>query len=261
MRRVLSYGALLLRHRALGEILVQRELKGRYRGTVLGFMWSFVSPLIMMGIYVAVFSLTMRVPVAHYPAFVLAGLLPWNCFTASMTEGMHAVIANGNLVRKVHLPAEIFPLVAVVANMVHFVLSLPVLLAVLWGSGVGFSWALCFLPVLLVAQFLFAAALAVVLASLAVQFRDLMHIVPNLIMMWFYLTPVVYALELAPPKMRALMGLNPMSGLIGCYRCIFIDAVAPPVLWLVGFVCMSSCCLLAALWLFGRRRDIYPELA
>lgn len=255
-----DYGRMLLRHRALGEILVQRELKGRYRGTVLGFLWSFVSPLIMMAIYVGVFSLTMRVPVPNYPAFVLAGLLPWSCFVSSLLEGMQAVIANGNLVKKVHLPAEIFPLVAVVSNMVHFVLSLPVLGLVLYLSGVSPTRYVLLLPVLLLAQLLFASAIALVLSSLAVQFRDLTHIVPNLLMMWFYLTPVIYTMELVPPRLRTALGLNPLTGLINGYRRIFVEGAPPQLGWLCGFLAMSVCALVLALALFRSRRDLYPEL-
>lgn len=257
---VLKYVRMLLRHRALGEILVQRELKGRYRGTFLGFMWSFVSPLMLMTIYVVVFSITMRVPVDNYPAFVLTGLLPWNCLTSSITEGMHAVISNGNLVKKVHLPAEVFPLVAVVSNMAHFLLSLPILVAVLCYTGVGLSVHVLLLPVLIGLQCLFSGAIALVLASLAVQFRDLTHIVPNLIMMWFYLTPVVYSLDLVPEKLRPVMLMNPVSGLMGAYRSIFMAHESFSWLWAGQFFALGCALFASALWLFARRRELYPEL-
>jgi ABC-type polysaccharide/polyol phosphate export permease len=260
MGAALRYGHMLVCHRALGEILVQRELKGRYRGTFLGFLWSFVSPLMLMVIYVGVFSLTMRVPVPNYPAFVLTGLLPWNCFTASMMEGMHAVMANGNLVKKVHLPAEIFPLVAVISNMAHFVFSLPVLLAVLVYSGLPLTPSMLLLPVLLVLQFLFSGAFALLLSSLAVQFRDLTHIVPNLVMMWFYLTPVVYTLEMVPPRLQPLMRLNPLCGLMHAYRAIFILGEGFSPLWALQFFGLGLSLFCAALWLFAKRRELYPEL-
>lgn len=260
IKGALRYGHMLVCHRALAEILVQRELKGRYRGTFLGFLWSFVSPLMLMTIYVVVFSLTMRVPVPNYPAFVLCGLLPWNCFTSSMMEGMHSVVANGNLVKKVHLPAEIFPLVAVISNMAHFVFSLPILFAVLWHSGVALTPWVLLLPVLLVLQFFFAAAFALLLSSLAVQFRDLTHIVPNLMMMWFYLTPVVYSLELVPPALRPMMRLNPMTGLMHAYRAIFIEGACISWAWAAQFAALGAVLLSAALWVFAKRRELYPEL-
>lgn len=260
IKAALRYGHMLLCHRALAEILVQRELKGRYRGTFLGFLWSFVSPLMLMTIYVVVFSLTMRVPVPNYPGFVLCGLLPWNCFTSSMMEGMHSVVANGNLVKKVHLPAEIFPLVAVISNMVHFVFSLPILIAVLWHSGVALTpWALL-LPCLLVLQFFFVASFALVLSSLAVQFRDLTHIVPNLMMMWFYLTPVVYSLELVPEALRPMMRLNPMTGLMNAYRSIFMVGECFSLVWAMQFAALGLTMFCGSLWIFAKRRELYPEL-
>ncbi len=260
MAAALRYGQMLLRHRALAEILVQRELKGRYRGTFLGFLWSFVSPLMLMTIYVMVFSLTMRVPVANYPAFVLTGLLPWNCFTSSMMEGMNSIVANGNLVKKVHLPAEIFPLVAVLSNMVHFLFSLPILVAVLWYSGVPLTPWVLLLPFLLLLQFFFVASFALLLSSLTVQFRDLTHIVPNIMMMWFYLTPVVYSLDLVPQGLRPLMALNPLSGLMHAYRSIFMVGESFSWLWAGQFAALSMALFCSALMLFAHRRELYPEL-
>lgn len=260
MRALPHVFAELYRHRTLTEILVQRELKARYRGTALGFLWSFVNPLMMMAIYIFVFHFTMRLPVPHYGAFVLTGLLPWNAFVAGVLEGMNALVANGNLIRKVALPAEIFPLVAVSANAAHFLLSLPVLLLVLWGSGVGLGPGILWLPLLLLEQFVYATCLAVLLSSLAVQFRDLVHIVPNLVMMLFYVTPIIYPANMVPARLAPLVRYNPLAGLMENYRAVLLEggslALGPYGLRLVvGLTALGLC-----LRLFRARRDLYPEL-
>lgn len=248
------------RYRTLAEILIARDLKARYRGTLLGFCWSFVTPLLMMTIYVLVFSVYMRVDVPNYAAFLLAGLLPWSCFVACLNDGMHAIIANGNLIKKVHLPSEVFPLVAVASNMLHFLFSLPVLLLLLAVYHITPTPAWLVLPVLLMLQLLFSYGAALVLSSLAVQFRDLTHIVPNIIMMWFYMTPIIYDIGMVPSRLQPWMRLNPMTGLIQAYREMFLNGQLPSALWLVKFSTASILGMVFGLWVFRRRQDLYPEL-
>jgi ABC-type polysaccharide/polyol phosphate export permease len=248
------------RHRALAEILVARDLKARYRGTLLGFLWSFANPQLLMAIYVMVFSVYMRVAVPNYAAFVLCGLLPWTAFVACMTEGMSSIISNGSLIKKVHLPSEIFPFVSVASNMVHFLLSVPVLLLVLAVTGVPITLHLLFLPILFVLQALFAYGVALLLATLAVQFRDLVHIIPNITMMWFYCTPVIFGLDMVPERYRPLILANPMSGLVEAYRNILLRAQAPSAAWMLSFTLITAVLLSAGTWLFRRRSELYPEL-
>ncbi len=248
------------RHRALAEILVARELKARYRGTMLGFLWSFANPLLMMSIYVLVFRYYVRIEVPNYPAFVMCALLPWMSLSAGITEGMGSILGNGGLIKKVHLPVEVFPFVAVASNLVHFILSLPVLILIMLFSHVIPSWHIVLLPVLLALQFLFTYALALFLASLTVQFRDLTHVVPNLLLVWFYLSPIFYAPDLVPERFRPFVNANPLAWLIQAYRDIFLHQKLPSVPALASFLAVSLAALTAAMWLFWRRRDMYPEL-
>ncbi len=250
----------LYRHRTLAEILVGRELKARYRGTLLGFLWSFANPLLTMSIYVLVFRVYMRIDVENYPAFVLCGLLPWLSFAAGITDGMSALINNGGIIKKVYLPTEVFPFVAVSSNLVHFLLSVPVLLALLMASHLTLSAHLLLLPLLLLLQFTFTYACALVLASLAVQFRDLLHVVPNLMLIWFYLTPVFYRSSMVPAAYRPLIYLNPMSFLIESYRDIFFAHQLPSATGLLSFAAGALLLLLLGMGFFARRRELYPEM-
>lgn len=256
------WGGLLqvYRHRALAEILVARDLKARYRGTVLGFFWSFANPLLLMLIYVLVFRVYMRVDIPNYAAFVLAGLLPWQCFVTGLIEGMGSLVSNGGLIRKVHLPSAVFPLVSVTSNMTHYLLSIPVLLLVLFVSGVPFTRHLVLFPLLFGLQLLFTYGLTLVLSSLAVQFRDLTHIVPNLTLMWFYLTPVLYRSEMVPARLKPFMGLNPVAGLMEAYRGIFVEAHWPSWMWLSKFTVLAIGMTILGMRVFDSRAELYPEM-
>jgi lipopolysaccharide transport system permease protein len=252
--------AQIYRHRALAEILVGRELKARYRGTLLGFLWSFANPLLMMCIYVLVFAVYMRVDIKNFAVFLLCGLLPWSAFVAGLTEGMASIIGNGNLIKKVHLPTEVFPFVSVASSMVHFLLSIPVLLIMLLVSGIPLSPYLLFFPVIFLLQFFFTFALALILSSFAVQFRDLMHIVPNLVLVWFYLTPIVYAPTMVTDRYRVFIYLNPLTWLIEAYRDIFLNFRVPSLGWLSAFALTSALLMALGMWLFNKRSDLYAEL-
>lgn len=249
-----------LRYRALAEILIGRELKARYRGTFLGFLWSFMTPLMMMGIYVLVFNVFMRVQLPHYAVFVLSGLLPWTCFVASLTEGMQALVSNAGLIKKVFLPAQIFPLVTVLANGLHYLLSLPVLMAMMLWTGVGITPAVLALPILVVLQLLFTYGLALALSSLAVQFRDLTHIVPNLLMMWFYVTPILYDSSMVPSAFAPYVRLNPLAGLINAYRGVCLLGTWPSPSFLTGFSALALLTLSLGMRLFVSRKELYAEL-
>ena len=214
----------------------------------------------MMCIYVLVFAVYMRVEMKNYAAFLLSGLLPWTCFVNGVVEGMHSIINNGNLIKKVHLPTQIFPFVSVAANMVHYLLSVPVLLLMMLASGIPMTAHLLFFPVIFLLQFMFMYALALVLASLAVQFRDLLHIVPNLVLIWFYITPIIYGPNMVPDRFRIFLYLNPLTWLIEAYRNIFFEQKVPALGWLSALALISAVLLTFGLWLFDKRHDLYAEL-
>src|SRR5580765_370434 len=167
----------LIRYRGLIQALVARELKARYRGSVLGFLWSFINPLLLLSIYSFIFTTIIpnRTPgLQPYALFMLCGILPWTWFSASLTEAAGSLIAGGNLIKKVLFPAEILPIVSVLSNMVHFFLGLPILVVFLvyyrrWPDPLDLLW----FPVAVLVQLVFTAALALILSALSVHFRDI----------------------------------------------------------------------------------------
>lgn len=251
--------ARMYRSSALIQILVVKELKARYRRTVLGFLWSFVNPFVLMLTYVLVFSIYLRVQMDNFPVYLLCGILPWACFSGGMVEAMHSIINNAGLIKKVFLPSEILPLVNVLANAVHYVLSLPILFLFLVYFGSDWSWPLLAVPAILLIQLLFTYGLALIAASLAVQFRDLLYIVPNLLMIWMFMTPIIYPISIVPEKYRPLMESNPMSVLIGAYHAVFYYNVWPswPHLAIMAGVALAA--LFAGLAFFEARKALFAE--
>src|SRR6266571_6685092 len=184
----------VLRHRLLIQSLVSRELKARYRGSVLGFFWSFVNPLLLLLTYTVVFTKIMpRQPTPKmepYYLFFFCGILPWTWFSSSLVESANGLIAGGNLIKKVLFPAEVLPVVTVLANLVHFLLGLPILLLFLvWKGRLG--WSALLLPLPLLIQLVFTLGLALFVSALTVHFRDIQNILSHVLHLWFFATPVL----------------------------------------------------------------------
>lgn len=212
--------ATLFRYRLLIQSLVGRELKARYRGSVLGFLWSFVNPLLLLLTYGFVF--TYMLPVARgqglepYFLFLFCGILPWTWFNASVMEASGVLIGGGNLIKKVLFPAEVLPTVTVLTNLVHFVLGLPILVIFLLWKGHLTAWALL-LPLPMLVQLVFTLGLALLVSALTVHFRDLQNILGHLVHLWFFATPVLYAYPASGP-LRTALRLNPLTHVIIAYQ-------------------------------------------
>ena len=258
--------AQLFRYRGLIQSLVARELKARYRGSVLGFLWSFINPLLLLGVYWFVFKtilLNRTEGLQPYALFMLCGILPWTWFAASLTEASNSLIAGGNLIKKVLFPAEVLPLVSVLANMVHFLLPLPLVMALLvYNSRAPELPGLLWLPILVLVQFVFTAGLALTLAALTVHFRDIRDILTNVLMLWFFSTPIIYFYK--QPEFSAykwLFDLNPVAHLMISYQeILFLQGGFGHWRWLLVIGVASSGLFLAGYWLFDRLRDSFAEV-
>jgi lipopolysaccharide transport system permease protein len=257
--------AQLIRYRGLISSLVARELKARYRGSVLGFLWSFINPLLLLLIYSFVF--TQIIPnrmegVQPYALFLFSGLLPWTWFSAALTESANSLIAGGNLIKKVLFPAEILPIVNVLANMIHFFLGLPILVAFLvadrhFPDPMDLVW----FPVAVLVQLVFTAALGLLLSALAVHFRDVRDILANLLTLWFFATPIIYPWNMAGlERFQWLFNLNPFTHLAVSYQeILFFPGAMGHWKWLLALGGASIVLFLACYWFFDRLRDSFAE--
>jgi lipopolysaccharide transport system permease protein len=241
-------------YRELIRNLVLRDLRVRYKGSVLGYLWTQVAPLLLMLVFWLVFSVFFQSGIAMFPVFVLAGLLPWNYCNEAVSGGARSVIDSASLVKKVFFPREVLPLVAVLSSLVNFLLSLPMLLAVTaavqyfypplreLGLVTNLSWALAYLPVLVAIQTIFLAGVALALSALAVRYRDVVHLIGILLQFWFFLTPVVYSLDVVGgTTAQVVRWLNPMASLVEFYReVLYGGAVTVPQVPTPGLPALDS---------------------
>jgi lipopolysaccharide transport system permease protein len=262
---VFSNLAKLFRYRGLIQTLVARDLKARYRGSVLGFFWSFFNPLLLLLIYSFVF--TQVLVGAHdplmepYALFMFCGILPWTWFSSSILESSNTLIAGGNLIKKVLFPAEVLPIVTVLANMMHFFLGLPVLIAFLiYYQRPVDPVELLWFPVIVLIQLVFTTGLALLLSALTVHFRDLKDLLGNLVQLWFFATPIIYPMLQAPASMRQWLNLNPMTHIMISYQeVLFFPGPHGHWKWLVTIAGVSVAVFLAGYFVFDRLRDSFAE--
>ena len=252
----------LLRYRALVSSLVSRELKARYRGSVLGFLWSFVNPLLLLLTYGLVFTYMLPVQkspdVEPYFVFLFCGILPWTWFAASLGESAGVIIASGNLIKKVLFPAEVLPTVTVIANLVHFLLGLPILLTVLAWKG-KLAWTIVFLPLPIVVQFVLSLGMALFLSALTVHFRDIQNILAHVLHLWFFATPVLYSYADVHGPLRQVLRLNPMTHVLVTYQQVLFFGNIDHWRGLFLTLLVGLAAFAAGAFLFDRLRDTLPE--
>jgi len=252
----------LFRYRALIESLVSRDLKARYRGSFLGFLWSFVNPLLLLLTYTIVFTLILPVGktprMEPYYLFFFCGLLPWTWFSSSLAESSSVLIGGANLIKKVLFPAEVLPTVTVLANLVHFLLGLPILLAVLaWEGRLGPTLLLLPLPVLV--QLVLTLGCALFLSALTVHFRDIGNILGHVLQLWFFATPVLYDIEILEGTLRQILRLNPMGHVVLAYQQILFHGHFDHWRGLGAALVAGLVALGVGAFVFDRLRDTFAE--
>jgi ABC-type polysaccharide/polyol phosphate export permease len=264
--------ARLGRYRGLIQSLVARELKARYRGSVLGFFWSFINPLLLLLVYSFVFSYVMTGAhdsrIEPYALFMFCGILPWTWFSSSLSEASGVLISGGNLIKKVLFPAEILPIVTVLANMIHYFFGLVILAGFLvWYQRPLNISELALFPVVVVVQLILTAAFALLLSALTVHFRDIRDILSNLLTFWFFATPIIYPYFMfvdpvtGQEKWQAtILKFNPFTHLAITYQeILFFNGPVGHLKWLLVLGVISIGFFLLAYWVFDRLRDTFAE--
>ena len=276
MLKVVENLKVLYRYRVLIQSLISRELKARYRGTVLGFFWSFINPLLLMIIYTIVFGFIIgpRDPAfgesrVLYALFLFCGVLPWTWFSSSSIESANILMIQGNLIKKVLFPAEVLPVVVVTSNFIHFLFGLPILLAaklliVLFvPQAPPFSAYIGLLPLVLLVQFVFSLGFGFLISSLTVHFRDIKDILSNLLTFWFFATPIIYPMTFPAVQnsnlFRFFLNLNPMTHIIQGYHDTLFAGRPPDWLHLGGTLLFALLLFWAGHTVFDRLRDSFPE--
>lgn len=218
----------IYRYREAIRNFVVRDLKVRYSNSVLGIVWSLLNPLLMALVFTIVFTYFMPMQIDRFPIYLLAGLLPWNLFAGSITSGTQAITSNSHLIGRVHFPREILPIAITLSNATHFLFALVPLFVIIAYYRAPLGLTLVWLPVILAVQILLTLGCSLFLSAVNVYFRDMQQIVEVGIQALFFLTPIVYSLNISNASLRqAVLIINPLAALIANYRNILYTATSP----------------------------------
>lgn len=198
--------------------LVARDLKVKYKGSILGFFWSLLNPLIMLIVYTVAFKYIIKIRVKDFPVFFLCAFLPWSFLSLSLSMAVSSIKDNANLVKKVYFPREILPLSIVLSNLVQFLLTFIILIPALFVFKIKLGLPLLLLPLIIIFQLVFTLGLAYILAALNVFFSDVKHLLEIFLQIWFWLTPIIYPTSFVPQRFQSLYRLNPAVLLVESYR-------------------------------------------
>ena len=213
--------------RDLLQTLVARNMKVRYKRSVMGFAWSLLNPLAQLLVFGFVFTMVLPLNIPNYAVFLFSGLLPWTWFSGALLESTEAIVGNRELIRRPGFPTAVLPVITLVSHLVHFTLALPVLLLFLLAAKITLTWTILALPLIIIVQFVLMLSLAYLLSTIHVTFRDTQYLLNILLLLGFYLTPVFYDSTAVPGRFHLMYSLNPMYHLINAYRAILLHGVWP----------------------------------
>jgi lipopolysaccharide transport system permease protein len=259
----------LYSYRELIRNLVIRDLKVRYKNSVLGILWSLLNPLMMTVVFTIVYTLMLPSDIEKFPVFFMCGFLPWSFFSASVMGATGSIVGNANLIKKVYFPREILPLSDVLSNLVNFLLSLVVLFAMLAVFRVRITPAVLMLPLIILVQVFFVSGVAFLLSAANVFYRDTQHILEIVIQAWFFLTPVFYPITILP-KSKEILGLtidiqlwarrlNPMASLVASYRDVLYRGVPTGLDFLFRTALQCLAILVVGYLVFCRLSSVFGE--
>lgn len=208
--------------------LVRKDLRGRYKGSVLGFLWTFINPLLQLLVFTMVFSVIMRAGYEQYYLFLFVALVPWMFFSSSVTDGSFSVLRDKEMIKKIYFPREVMPIATVTSGFINMLLTFVVIFIVLLISGRGVNvLALLCLPVVMIVEYILCLGIALIVSALTVYLRDLQYILGIVTMAMQYLTPVMYGADMVPEWALPIFNLNPMTPVITIYRDILYYKTVP----------------------------------
>lgn len=254
----------LFEYREMIISLVRKDLRGRYKSSALGFLWTFINPLCQIIVYTLVFSQIFRMGIEKYYLFLTVVMIPWVFFSSSVSGGSMAVVSQQDLVKKIYFPREVLPISFVTSCFVNMLLSFIVVFIVIFISGIGFNpVALLFLPLIMIIEYILVLGITMITSACTVYLRDLEHIIGVLMMAWIYLTPVMYDIsyvtENAPSKLVSIFYLNPMTSIAIAYRDILYYKQIPHMQNLLVAVIIGIVSLIIGSVVFAKLQKNFVE--
>lgn len=240
--------------------LVKRDLKGRYKGSALGFLWTFLNPLFQLAVYTMVFSIIMRMGIKDYYLFLFVALIPWIFFSTSLSGGASCIMTQQDMVKKIYFPREVLPISYVTSQFINMLLSFIVIFVVLIFAGYRLNLlAILCLPVVMVVEYILALGLTMIMCALTVYLRDLEYVLGIITMAWQFLTPIMYSMDYVPEKYRWVFSLNPMTYVIVAYRHILYYGKVPELKNLLSAIVIGIIALVIGWLVFERLQKHFVE--
>ena len=239
-------------YRELLKNNVKKEIRGKYKNSFLGVLWSFLNPLLQIAVYAIVFPLILRNTQENYVVFVCCGLIPWTFFATTINRTAFTLVENGNIIKKVYFPREILPISIVTSEAVNFMISTIIILMFVLFGGLGLSKYIILYPIVLFAQYLLLISISFVVSVVTVYFRDLQHLIGVALQLLFYAAPVVYSPENIPAGYEWILKYNPMTYIINAYRDIFYNQTMVDIKSLIILIFGAICACVVGYLIFNK---------
>lgn len=248
-------------YRTMIRSLVHRELRGRYKASVLGFLWTFIVPLCQLLVYTLVFSVILKSNIKRYYLYLFVALIPWNFFSNCLAGGSSCMIQQQSMVNKIYFPREVIPVSYVTAAFVNMIYCEIVVFAVSIISGVHFSALSLFcLPLVMLVEYILALGITMIVCAVDVYFRDLEHILGILSMAWMFMTPIMYDISVVPENLIPFFQVNPMTSIVTAYRDILYNGTVPQLATLGTAAGMGVLFLIIGMLAFSRLKRRFSEV-
>ena len=249
----------LYEYRELLKTSVKKDVRGKYKKSVLGILWSFLNPLLQIAVYALVFPLIAKSDEVNYTVFVCCGLIPWTFFSTAISRASFTMVENGNIIKKVFFPREILPISVVTSEMVNFVISTLIILAFVLGYGLGITKYVILYPLILLIQYILLIGISFIVSSVTVYLRDLQHFIGVILQLLFYATPIVYSQNVIPQEFKWIIKYNPMTYIINGFRDIFYYQQMPDMLALIKVLAVSIVLCVVGYLLFSKLQKRFAE--
>lgn len=247
-------------YRHMLNTLVKQDIRGKYKGSFLGFLWTLLNPLLLLLIYSVVFQFVFRIQIENYPIYLFICLMPWNTFANSIAMGTVCVTGNAGILKKVYFPREILPIATVISNVINYFFgAIIIFIALQFFSPIGLSWFALFLPILVLIQAIFTLGIVLILSGINVYFRDVQYIMNPVMMIWMYATPILYNIDMVPAEYVSLYKLNPMVQIMMGYQDILYHKQLPSINSMLLLFAISLVVLVIGYLIFQKLQKRFAE--